>query len=394
MDLILKRYIALATVIVLLFSLFAVSASGGAGTAQDPVATLSYIQTKFIPGINDYLNSKFSSELGIKYAEADSRFEKIIKENNITQNSADILESVTYMTYMQLLDSGIYSSSDGKKAITLNENERLVIGQFSSFTVTGGRALIGGDATHAFVNATAGARSLVNSYASRLTRYIVAEEGIVTVLASDGPVTLYVEGTYQRVPVFVPQNIDKAAALKDIYLFMGSNKGFELNRPATRLEALILFLRLIGEENQALAYNGKHPFTDVPFWANDTANKYVAYAYDMGYTKGVSVKLFGTRNIVTAEQYMTFVLRALGYVDGTDFQWEESIDKSIQYGILSPSDKDMLHRRGFYRDLVVYVSCNSLFATKKGTNTQLLTTLIQKGLVTDLQAQEFKNKVS
>lgn len=53
-------------------------------------------------------------------------------------------------------------------------------------------------------------------------------------------------------------------------LFQGSGtaygSGYDLERVPTRIEGLVLFLRLIGEEKAALAYGGENPFTDVPAW--------------------------------------------------------------------------------------------------------------------------------
>ena len=45
-----------------------------------------------------------------------------------------------------------------------------------------------------------------------------------------------------------------------------------------------MLTRLLGAEKTALAGNWKHPFTDVPQWAD----KYVGWLYQNGLTKGVS----------------------------------------------------------------------------------------------------------
>ena len=111
-----------------------------------------------------------------------------------------------------------------------------------------------------------------------------------------------------------------AQDLKDLGLFRGvSETDFALSRPATRTEALVMLLRLLGQENQALSFEGTHPFTDVPGWAD----RYVAYAWENGLTNGVSATTFGTSD-ATCQMYATFLLRALGYNDARgDFTWND-----------------------------------------------------------------------
>lgn len=60
---------------------------------------------------------------------------------------------------------------------------------------------------------------------------------------------------------------ENAIKLKSLGLFMGTDKGFELERAPTRTEALVLLLRLLGKENEAMMSSCAHPFNDVPTWA-------------------------------------------------------------------------------------------------------------------------------
>ena len=98
-----------------------------------------------------------------------------------------------------------------------------------------------------------------------------------------------------------------ATALRELGLFMGTDKGFELERPMTRAEAAAMLVRFFGAEKKALSGDYRHPFTDVPAWAD----KYVGWLYVSGLTKGVSPTLYGSRQAVTAWQYATFITRAL-----------------------------------------------------------------------------------
>ena len=111
-----------------------------------------------------------------------------------------------------------------------------------------------------------------------------------------------------------------AADLKQLGLFKGvSETNFDLKRAPTRLEALVMLIRILGKEQDALNETREHPFTDVPAWAD----AYVGYAYENGLTKGMSATKFGSGD-AGAGTYLTFVLRALGYsdTDGADFTWD------------------------------------------------------------------------
>lgn len=114
-----------------------------------------------------------------------------------------------------------------------------------------------------------------------------------------------------------------AQALKNLGLFRGvSDTDFDLERPATRVEAVVMLIRLLGCENEALSRHDWHPFTDVPAWAND----YIGYAYAEGLSNGISATEFGTGDVSSA-MYLTFALRALGYDDSQgDFTWSNPYD--------------------------------------------------------------------
>ena len=75
-----------------------------------------------------------------------------------------------------------------------------------------------------------------------------------------------------------------------------------------------------------------HPFSDVPDWADG----YVSYAYTAGLTKGVSEDRFGAADTASAEMYLTFMLRALGYTEGDsgDFSWDAHWTLAEECGIL------------------------------------------------------------
>ncbi|MBD5133313.1 MAG: S-layer homology domain-containing protein [Clostridiales bacterium] len=126
-----------------------------------------------------------------------------------------------------------------------------------------------------------------------------------------------------------------ANALYELGLFRGTgtdasgNPIFELDRAPTRHEAITMLVRLLGKESEAKAGSWAIPFTDVADWAKP----YVGYAYANGLTSGTSATTYGGNDIITASQYITFVLRALGYSSGTDFQWDKAWELSDRIGL-------------------------------------------------------------
>lgn len=125
-----------------------------------------------------------------------------------------------------------------------------------------------------------------------------------------------------------------AGCLYDMGLFKGTGYEngkpvFELDRTPTRAEAVVMLVRLLGKEDTAKNGSWSVPFTDVKAWAKP----YVGYAYSKGLVNGISKSTFGSDNPATAKDYLSFVLRALGYSEGTEFTWENPFTLSNQIGL-------------------------------------------------------------
>lgn len=103
----------------------------------------------------------------------------------------------------------------------------------------------------------------------------------------------------------------QAEMLKKLGLFIGTGKGFELERTMTRCEAAVMVVRFLGMEQTVQSGIFKHPFTDVPQWAEH----YVGWLYQNGVTKGVSDTLYGSAQEVTYWQYATLLSRAIANSD-------------------------------------------------------------------------------
>lgn len=172
----------------------------------------------------------------------------------------------------------------------------------------------------------------------------------------------------------------KAEALKSLQLFQGISDGdFALNRAPNRLEALVMFIRMIGAEDMVKSGEWSHTFTDVPDWAR----AYVGYAYVVGYTNGVSKTKFGSYDTASSAMYLTFVLRALAYSDGTngDFTYNNPYTLARRIGLLTTN----VDATNFLRADVALVSWNALFLPMNGGNKALADLLIMSGVFTKAQ---------
>lgn len=160
---------------------------------------------------------------------------------------------------------------------------------------------------------------------------------------------------------------------KGVGTFADGTVNFDLGRPATRVEALVMLIRLLGKEAEAESGNWKHPFTDVPVWANEE----VGYAYEKGLTKGSTATTFGTGN-ATSQMYLTFVLRALGYSDaaGGDFTWDRPEKLANELALINENIK----LDNFLRADAALVSAAALCVRLKDSTLLLLDKLIDAGV--------------
>jgi len=133
---------------------------------------------------------------------------------------------------------------------------------------------------------------------------------------------------------------------------------FGLTDKMTRVQTVVQVIRFLGVENEVKAGTFTHPFSDVPAWANN----YVGYAYANNITKGVSATKFGTDDVTTEAQFLTFMLRAIGYSDqGGDFVWSDPFALANKIGMSETAAASASFLRG---DAFRY-SWNTLYATAK-----------------------------
>ena len=174
----------------------------------------------------------------------------------------------------------------------------------------------------------------------------------------------------------------QAIRLERLGLFLGVGEDengftdFDLDRTPSREEAVTMLVRALGKGTEAAEMGKTHPFTDVPAWADG----YVSYAYDQGLTKGTSDTTFGAGDTATGAMYVTFMLRALGYADGTDFTWDDPWALAEDCGILP----ERVDREAFLRADAVDVTAAALSAKLKGTDATLAQKLIEEEAISQV----------
>ncbi len=237
------------------------------------------------------------------------------------------------------------------------------------------------------IDVTAGQAVTSGSALSLRHRYVAGEGTTASLTVTSDTAVLSVEGYYSAA---LSNSVDYNALADALYalgLFQGSGtaygSGYDLEVASTRIMGVVMFLRLIGEEQAALASTAVNPFVDTPAWCD----RYVAYAYAKGYTNGIGTNAagqlcFAPDRKISAEEYMTLILRALGYTDSgaaPDFTWDTAISKSVAWGVLTAGEQAMLTQSEFLRAQIVYLSYFSLNASMKSGGVLLERTVSSGG---------------
>lgn len=193
------------------------------------------------------------------------------------------------------------------------------------------------------------------------------------------------------VPAASAANGEEEGAAEILYtlgLFKGTGTNpdgtpiFDLDKTPTRNQALIMLVRLLGKEEEALAGTWDIPFTDV----SESMRPYVGYAYANGLTNGTSATTYSGSNPIKSTQYIVFVLRALGYEDGVDFQWNNAWQFAREDLFINRNDYTSSSR--LTRGDVAIISKNALGAKIKDSDTHLVERVCDKPLNPELPITE------
>lgn len=349
-----------ALMILLAASVLAVAALA-AGGAEDPLASLSYLTGAFTSTVD----AKVDQQLD----DSDREIQRGMGEDFLTEGG------VSGWTELRLKRGDLLTVSTGASVLLLAGEGQIA--------VTDG----------AVVDATAGREAASGSAMAANHRYLAAEDTSAMFIITSKTAVVDYQG-----PCGITRSNDvdynaMAAALKQLNLFRGTftgyGEGYDLEQAPTRLQALIMFIRVLGEEDRALAWTGTMPFSDVA--RGSDAEKYVGYAYERGYTNGFSATLFRPGSPVNAYQYTEFVLRAMGYSSSSNTNLADTMARARIAGVLTAGETEMLRTDPFLRAELVYISYYALEALMPDGEETLGQALAEQGVFTErawLEARE------
>lgn len=352
-------FLLLASVI-LVGGVFAVG-----GDSSDPLISLSYLIDTFRDDVEERIDEKL-----------DTSDKELL---NQFEDQGTLVQSVTTWSETRLKQGDILRGTTGTNALLLAGSAHIVFDSGAVIDVTTGTEVPSGSAMAAN------------------HRYMVAEDTVATFLITSRTAVLDYQGPYEF--EYAKNTVDynaMAAALKELNLFKGSftgyGQGFDLELVPTRLQALIMFIRVLGEEEEALAWTGTTPFTDIS--KGSQAEQYVGYAYEKGYTNGYTATQFKPGNAVNAYQYTEFMLRAMGYSSTANTNLADTLIRAEEAGLLTLDEVARLQADKFLRADLVYISYYALDTELANGDQTLAEALMDKGVFTKRMLRDATELVS
>jgi hypothetical protein len=170
---------------------------------------------------------------------------------------------------------------------------------------------------------------------------------------------------------------EKAAeTLVTLKLLTGDENGdLLLGRSLTREQGVVLICRLLGLDDwdartPPVPYTV--PFSDVSEWAQG----YISHAYYAGIVKGSGGGTMNAAAAMSRDEWATFLLRALGYSDPTDFTWTRAGEFAAKLGISAVSDAP---DAPFNRADAIVMMYEALITRSKGGGNKLIEELVANG---------------
>lgn len=356
------------------------------GSSSDPVVTLEYVNSTWQKGIISSADSRIetvlngsgsSTRIANTYNKILQGFSQNARAENVAgavltelQKRGRYLYNEDYLTNVSAIKDDVYTCNAGA----------VILIRSGSAEVYGGL----------LIDITKGLELVSRGKLNHNTAYMFPENGASVRILSESAGFL-IEGSYGKSTArYKPKYYDMAYALNKMGLVRGAARGMELYRANTRAESVTMLIRLLAEERDAVSGKFKHPFKDIAPWAE----QYIGFAFDKGYANGVAVDRFDSAGVTSANHYMTFILRALGYDDiKGDFKWDNAMNSAVNFGVITAGERDMILGATFLRDQMIYLSYRALFAKLAHSDSTLLDKLVESGAVNKRTAEEAINSV-
>jgi len=191
------------------------------------------------------------------------------------------------------------------------------------------------------------------------------------------------------VPAFAADISEEAQICEDLGLLKGdTSAGVDevyLAKETQRLQAAIIYLRLFGLEDEALAYDGEENFSDAEEMKWPEGRNILAYLHDhpeLGWV-GDAGK-FDPYGLATPKMIYKVLLTALGYVEDVDFTWDETLEFAEEKGLSLIADVETVTNDDLAVALVEALKVN----IKDGSKT-FAAKLIEDGLIDKAKAVEY-----
>lgn len=340
--------------------------AAAAGDAGDPLVSLSYLEGAYAGLLDEQIERKLDeADRALLEASGGAQTDPAVPGGT---DSADL------WTEHLLKEGDALSGSTGFGILPMTAGLRVDYAGAAVVDVTAGETV------------PSGAALTANH------RYLVAEDTSASFTVTALTAVAEVQGAYTLNPSDSVDYHTMAQALKTLGLFKGSltayGQGFDLDKAPTRLQALIMFIRVLGEEPEALAWTGTTPFTDLA--KGTDAERYVGYAYERGYTNGFTATTFRPGQTVNANQYAEFLLRALGYSSTTNTDLTGTMIRASVCGLLTEEEAAALWSGTFLRAQLVYLSCRAVETPAADGGGTLGDRLMEKGVYTFVEADAAK----
>ena len=147
----------------------------------------------------------------------------------------------------------------------------------------------------------------------------------------------------------------EAESLQSEGLLRGNEKGLDLLKPLTRIEATAMLVRAMGYEDAQTSEVSY--FTDIE--SDNWGAKYANIAKDKGIAAGVGNGMFAPDEMITASQFATLILRNMG--ESPD--WQTAINTFVERGLITSeqAEKMDLFTRGDMAKIIYEAKQRSMF---------------------------------
>ncbi|MCR5826670.1 MAG: S-layer homology domain-containing protein [Oscillospiraceae bacterium] len=333
-----RRFPAVLLLVAAVLAGFALAAGGD---ADDPLISLDYLTEVFAPAAEDAAQKALDEAGEAVYEAAEAQWRAGVD----AAGAGASMERARTWTQALLKHGDVLTLPTGSQVLLLS-------GSVSAQYETG-----------AVVDATAGTELPSGGELAAQHRYLTAEDTTARfTVVSRTAVVEYCGAYHFSYSNATPDYNAMATALRTLHLFRGSTtgygEGFDLELTPTRIQALVMLIRLLGEEEDALACTGVSPFDDVP--ASYWGAPYVAYAVQKGYTNGVGNNCFAPNVDASAPMFVEFILRALGYSSTAQTDVSTAASRARAAGVMTAGELAVLDTVDFLRADIVYLSWYAL----------------------------------